>query len=196
MNRLIIIGAGGHGRVIAENAERNGYTDICFVDDNAKGECLGFPIIGTSSDIESLNDGKTDFIIGIGCNAVRKSIAEKYDVNWVTIIHPSAHISKYAKIGKGTIIMAGAVINTCASVGNHCIINTTAVVEHDNTVCDFVHISPGAKLSGTVYVGNNTWVGTGSSVKHDISICDDVVVGAGSVVVNDIKKKGTHYGTI
>ena len=77
MNRLIIIGAGGHGKAIADNALKNGYTDICFIDDDAVGTRLDLPIIGTSADITELNDGKTDFIIGIGNNAVRKEIAEK-----------------------------------------------------------------------------------------------------------------------
>ena len=89
MNKLVIIGAGGHGKGIADNAMKNGYTDICFIDDNSTGKCMDLPIVGTSADIENMNDGNTDFIIGIGSNAVRKKIAEKYNVNWVTLIHPS-----------------------------------------------------------------------------------------------------------
>ena len=99
MNKLIIIGAGGHGKVIADNALKNGYTDICFVDDHATGEVMGFPIVGTSADIPRLDDGKTDFIIGIGNNAVRKTIAEKYAVHWVSLIHPSAQIAACVTIG-------------------------------------------------------------------------------------------------
>lgn len=195
-NRLIIVGAGGHGKVIADNALKNGYTDICFVDDNSAGECMGFPIIGKSADIDKLNDGKTDFVIGVGNNLVRKMIAERYAVNWVTIIHPSAQIAENVSIGKGTVVMAGAVINACAEIGKHSIINTCAVVEHDNVLGDYVHLSPGVTLSGTVTVGERTWIGTGTSVINNITICEDVIVGVGSVVIKDIKNKGTYFGTI
>jgi acetyltransferase-like isoleucine patch superfamily enzyme len=95
---------------------------------------MGFPIIGTSIEIKRLNDENTDFVIGIGNNATRKLIAEKYDVNFVTLVHPSAQIGVNVSIGKGTVVMVGAVINPCSSIGEHCIINTRAVIEHDNVV--------------------------------------------------------------
>ncbi len=196
MNRLIIIGAGGHGKVIADNALKNGYTDISFVDDHTQGECMGFPIIGKSSEIQALNDGRTDFVMGIGNNVIRKMVVEKYNVNWVTLIHPSAQIAVNVSVGVGTVIMAGAVVNTCSTIGEHCIINTGAIVEHDNVIGDYVHISPGVKLSGTVVVGQRTWIGTGTSVKNNIEICEDVIVGVGSVVVKDIKNKGTYFGVV
>ncbi|MBO5069653.1 MAG: acetyltransferase [Roseburia sp.] len=195
-NRLIIVGAGGHGRVVADNALKNGYTNISFIDDHATSDCMGFPIIGTTAEMEALNDGKTDFVIGIGSNEIRKAIAEKYDVSWVTLIHPSAQIAMNVSVGKGTVIMAGAVINACATIGKHCIINTSAVVEHDNVIKDYVHISPGVKLSGTVTVEERSWIGTGTSVINNVTICEDVIVGVGSVVIKDIKTKGTYFGTI
>lgn len=195
-NRLIIIGAGGHGKVIADNAAKNGYTDICFADDHATGSCMGFPIVGTSADISALNDGKTDFIIGVGSNEIRKRIAEAHDVNWVALIHPSAQIAMNVAIGKGTVVMANAVINACATVGEHCIINTGAIVEHDNQIGDYVHLSPGVKLSGTVVIGERTWIGTGTSVINNIEICAEVTVGVGSVVIRDIKAKGTYFGVV
>lgn len=194
MNRLVIIGTGGHGKVIADNALKNGYTNICFVDDTAMGECMGFPIIGTCSDLEKLNDGTTDFIIGIGNNATRKTIAEKYDVNWVTLIHPSAQIAVNVVIGKGTVVMAGAVVNACSSIGEHCIINTCAIVEHDNVLEDHVHISPNATLGGTVRIGECSWIGLGAVVINNIDICADVIVGAGAAVVKNITQSGTYVG--
>ena len=194
MNRLIIIGAGGHGKVIADNALKNGYTDICFVDDRATGKCMDFPIVGTSADIEKLNDGNTDFIIGIGNNAVRKKIAEKYDVNWVSLIHPSAQIAVNVSIGKGTAVMAGAVINACAEIGEHCIINTRAVVEHDNVIEDYVHISPNASLGGTVHIGEQTHIGIGATVINNIDICGNCIIGAGAIIVRNIEDSGTYVG--
>ena len=192
MNKLIIIGAGGHGKVLADNALKNGYSDICFVDDCMTGSCMDFPIVGVCADIPKLNDGYTDFIIGIGNNAVRKRIAETYDVRWVTLIHPSAQIAVNVSIGKGTAVMAGAVINACATVGAHCIINTHAVVEHDNVLEDYVHISPNAALGGAVRIGESSWIGLGTAVINNIDICKNCIVGAGAVVVNNITETGTY----
>ena len=193
-NRLIIIGAGGHGKVIADIAIKNGYTDIQFVDDSAVGNCMGFPIVGTSLDIESFNDGKTDFVIAIGNNKIRKNFAEKYNVNWVSLVHSSAQISEGVTIGKGTVVMACTAINAGARVGDHCIINTGAVVEHDNIIENYVHISPKVALGGTVRVGEQTHVGIGAVVSNDISICEECVIGAGAVVVKNIEKAGTYIG--
>ena len=194
MNRLVIIGTGGHGRVIADLAVKNGYTNICFIDDYATGACLGFPIIGTCDHIEDENDGETDFIIGIGNNSTRKEISEKHKVNWATIIHPSAQIAVGVSIGKGTAIMACAVVNACASVGNHCIINTGAVVEHDNVIGDYAHISSKAALGGNVHIGSLTHVGIGATVRNNTDVCADCTVGAGAVVVKDITESGTYIG--
>lgn len=194
MNRLIIIGAGGHGKVIADIAVKNGYTSIFFVDDNATGECMSFPIIGLCSDVENLDDGNTDFVIGIGNNATRKMIAEKYDVNWVSIIHPSAQIGVNVSIENGTVVMAGAVINPCSSIGEHCIINTRAVIEHDNVVENYAHISPNAALGGTVRIGELTHIGIGATVINNIDICGNCIVGAGAVVIRNITDGGTYVG--
>lgn len=194
MNRLIIVGAGGHGKVIADNALKNGYTDIRFVDDTAIGESMGFPIIGTSNNLEEFHDGKTDFVIGVGDNAIRKKIAEAYDVNWVSIIHPSAQIAFNAVIGAGTVIMANAVVNVCSKVGKHCIINTCAVVEHDNEIGDYTHISPSVALGGIVRIGELTHIGIGSTVKNNVDICSNCTVGAGAVVIKNIQESGTYVG--
>ena len=194
MKSIVIIGASGHGKVIADNALKNGYTDICFVDDYVTGECMDFPIIGKCDDLENLDDGKTDFLIGIGNNATRKVIAEKNRVNWATIIHPSAQIAANVSIGKGTVVMAGAVVNACASIGAHCIINTCAVVEHNNVLEDYVHISPNAALGGTVHIGMNSHIGIGATVSNNIDVCSDCTIGAGAVVVRNIKVCGTYVG--
>ena len=194
MNRLIIVGAGGHGKVIADNAVKNGYTDISFADDRAAGTCMGFPVIGTTDGLLRWNDGATDFVLGIDNNAVRKDIAQKYSVNWVSLIHPSAQIGLHVSVGKGTVVMAGAVINSCARVGEHCIINTGAIVEHDNRLEDFVHLSPGAALGGTVRIGPLTHVGIGAVVRNNITVCGGCIIGAGAVVVRHIHDSGTYIG--
>lgn len=176
-NRLVIIGAGGHGKVIADIAIKKGYTDIVFVDDNVDGTCIGYPIIAKSEKIEDFNDGKTDFVIAIGDNQVRKKIAEKYNVKWVSLIHPSAQVGINVKIGEGTVIMAGAIVNSCTSIGKHCIINSCAVVEHDNLLMNYVRISPNAVLEVTVHIGECAYIGLGASGKYNISICKCFTIG-------------------
>lgn len=194
MNRLIIVGAGGHAKVIADIALKNGYTDINFLDDSAKDDCMGFSVIGACNEIEAFDDGNTDFVIGIGSNNIRKLIAEKYDVNWKTLVHPSAQTAFNTSVGKGTVVMAGAVVNPCTTIGKHCIINTNAVVEHDSVINDYVHISPGVALGGTVHIGKRTHIGIGATVKNNIDICEDCIIGAGTVVVKNINDSGTYVG--
>lgn len=194
MNRLVVIGAGGHGKVIADIALRNGYSDLSFVDDYATGQCMNFPIIGNTELLENLNDGKTDFVIAIGNNKTRSMIAERYHVHWVKLIHPSAQIAYGVEIGEGTVVMAGAVINPDAKVGKHCIVNTCAVVEHDNCLGDYVHVSPNAALGGTVHVGRKSHIGIGAAVRNNITIANDTVIGAGAVVVKDLTEGTTYIG--
>ncbi len=193
-NRLIIIGAGGHGKVIADIALKNGYTDIVFADDKTVGSCIDIPIAYTSEQLQEQNDGNTDFIIAVGNNKVRQKIAEKYLLNWVTLVHPSAQIGMCVELGAGTVVMAGAVINSCATVGKHCIINTCAVVEHDNQIQDYVHISPNAVLGGTVCVGERTHIGIGAMVKNNVKICKNCTVGAGAVVVKNLQEETIYVG--
>ncbi len=194
MNRLIIIGAGGHGRVIADIALKIGYTDVAFVDDKTTGASMGMPIVGTTACLDALDDGATDFVIAIGNNSVRRAIATKHRVNWVSLVHPSAQIGVNVKIGVGTVVMAGAIINPCTTVGSHAIINTGAIIEHDNLIGDYAHISPGATLGGTVTVGELTHVGIGATVKNNIKIADGCTLGAGAVAVKNLSESGTYIG--
>lgn len=193
-NRLFIIGAGGHGKVIADIAQRNRYTDIAFLDDYAEGERMGVPIVGKVAELVSLDDGAADFVIAIGSNAARRQLAEQYDVNYVSLVHPTAVIGTGVTFGRGTVVMAGAVINPCAQLGEHCIVNTCAVVEHDNVLGSYVHISPNAALGGTVHIGAETHIGIGACVRNNTDICEACTIGAGAVVVKNIEESGTYVG--
>lgn len=192
--KLVIIGAGGHGKVIADMALKNGYQDISFIDDNATGKCMGFPIIGNSQLLEKLDKLKNDFIIAIGNNHIRKRIADSHEVNWIKLIHPSAQIAYGVEIAEGTVVMSGAVINSDTIIGRHCIINSCAVIEHDNNLGNYVHISPNAALGGTVTIHDLTHVGIGSTVKNNVTIGSEITVGAGAVVVKDLLECGTYVG--
>ena len=194
MNRLIIIGASGHGKVIADIAVKNGYEDIAFLDDNAEAtECAGFPIIGKVSDC--VQNQHCDFIVAIGNSKARERIQNSLNgYHVITLIHPDAVVSRRVKIGRGSVVMAGAVINSDTVIGDGCIINTCASVDHDNRIGDFVHAAVGSHLCGTVVIGNHTWIGAGATVSNNVAVCDNCMIGAGTVVIKDIKEKGTYVG--
>lgn len=197
MKRLIIIGASGHGKVVADIAKKNGYDEIVFLDDNEIiTECLGFPVIGcVSAYVDYIDD--CDFFVAIGNLEARERIYNDliaFGGNVVTLIHPSAVIANSVTVGYGTVVMAGAVINPSVAIGNGCIINTCASVDHDCIIGDLTHISVGAHLAGTVVVRESTIIGIGASVSNNIEITSDCIIGAGAVVVNDIKEKGTYVG--
>lgn len=193
MRKLAIIGASGHGKVVADIARRNGYKEIVFLDDNDSiHECGGYPVIGKSSEAGTID---TDVIIGIGNAGVRKQIQKSIsDEKLVTLIHPDAVVAEDVAIGKGTVVMAGAVINPGVRIGKGCIINTCSSVDHDCIVEDFVHVAVGSHLCGTVNVGTGTWIGAGVTAINNIFICPDCMIGAGTVIVNDIWESGTYVG--
>lgn len=187
-NPVAVIGASGHGYVVADCIKsNNSLSFVGFFDDD-----ITKKVLGTVIDCVKYSD--YNFVFGIGDNATRSKIAAKTQVKWATIIHSSAVVSSSAEIGEGTVVMPGAIVNARAKIGKHCIINSGAVVEHDNVIEDFVHISVGAKLGGTVHVGKGSVIGIGSVIKNNIDICKNCVIGAGAVVVDNIKKEGTYVG--
>ncbi len=204
MNKeVFIIGAGGHAKVIANVINKSGDIVKGFLDDNIEiGTVIikekNYKVIGTFEDIVhlQLKYPNAEFIIGIGNNELRKKIAEKYDeiLNFYTAIDSNSQIALDVEIGKGSAILANACINTSAKIGKHCIINTAAIIEHDNILEDYVHVSPNATLSGTVKVGKLTHIGSGAVVKNNIDICGNCVIGAGAVIVKEIKEKGIYVG--
>ncbi len=196
MRKLVIIGASGHGKVIADIAVQNGYDDILFLDDDpATKECGSFPVVGTSKD--SVNYVEYDFIVGIGDAQIRERIQEQLEnegLHIITLIHPSVVVAESAVIQSGTVVMAGVVINPGTRIGKGCIINTCSSVDHDCTISDYVHVSVGAHVAGMVHIGARTWIGAGATVINNLSICGDCMIGAGAVVVKDIECKGTYKG--
>lgn len=191
---IIIIGAGGHAAVVADIVYKCGLSLKGFLDDFvvAGTEILGAKVLGR---VESCAEyGDCSFIIGIGDNHIRQRIAGVYQLEYATVVHPSAVISSQVLIGSGTVVMAGCVINPRTVIGGHCIINTRAGIDHDNTLGDFVHVSPGGVTGGTVSIGSLTHIGLGACVKNNINICENVVVGAGAAVVKDIVNPGVYVG--
>ena len=195
MREVIIVGASALGKVVANIVMKSGDKVFGFLDDNPEvGDFFcGFPVLGSTDKWQKIQN--KNFIIAIGNPGIRESLSRKIRGDFYTAIHPSAQISLLdVKIGEGTTIMANAVINSGAYVGRHCIINSAAVVEHDNQISDFVHISVGAKVAGTVNIGTRTWIGMGACINNNLSICSDCMVGAGAVVVKSIERSGTYIG--
>lgn len=189
--QLVIIGAGGHGKVTADLAKKLGYERILFLDD-----ALIQGVEGKVSEFVRYV-GCSDFFVAIGNNMVRKRIAEELKSKGavlVSLIHPNAVVSDNVRIGKGTVVMAGAVVNTDTVLGDGVIVNTCASVDHDCCVGDYVHVAVGAHVCGAVTVREYTWIGAGATLINNISICEKCVIGAGAVIVHSINAEGTYIG--
>ena len=197
-DKLLIIGAGGHGKVVADIAlKMDRWKEIAFLDDNEDIKTsMGIEVIGKSADMyRYIKD--YDIFVAIGTNEMRKIIQEKLEVrgaNIPVLIHPEAVIGREVEIGVGTVIMAGVVVNCCTIIGKGCIINTGTTIDHDNVIEDYVHISPGVHTAGAVRIGKGTWLGIGSIVSNNITITSGCTIGAGAVVVKDIDKSGNYVG--
>lgn len=193
MKKLVIIGASGHGRVIADIGKLCGYSEIVFLDDNEKIKICGeYPVVGKSS---SLQETRGDVAVAIGNADSRQRIIKDMDeTRLVTLVHPSAVVAEGVKMGAGTVVMAGVVVNPGTETGVGCIINTASSIDHDCMLGDFVHVAVGAHVAGNVSIGDKTWIGAGATVSNNITICGDCTIGAGAVVIRDIGEAGTYVG--
>ncbi|GGD65605.1 putative acetyltransferase EpsM [Paenibacillus nasutitermitis] len=197
----MLIGGGGHGRVVADMAETTGdYRIIAVADDKftaielKSGVCYGPPAM-----VRKLlrTDIEMQAIIAIGDNRMRFMMAERLGIaleRYALIIHPGAYISQYAAISRGTVIMPGAVVNTGARIDSHAIINSGAIIEHDAEIGPFAHISPGAALAGGVRVGEGAHVGIGASVIQSVRLGSWSILGAGGAAIRDIPGGTTAVG--
>ena len=197
-DKLMIIGASGHGKVIADIAICMGkYDEIAFLDDDEQiSDCMGFPVLGRTKEVIQYADDY-DMIVAIGNARIRQrmmNVIDDVNGDLATLIHPHAVISAYARIGRGTVVMPGAVVNAGAVIGKGCIINTGATVDHDCILGDYVHVAVGAHLAGTVTIEVGTWIGIGAAVSNNLHICQNCMIGAGAVVVQDLMESGTYVG--
>jgi sugar O-acyltransferase (sialic acid O-acetyltransferase NeuD family) len=200
MKRLSILGAGGHGKVVGDAADASGnWAEIAYYDDAwpQLKENGPWQVIGPIRSFIEKPSADSDVVVAIGNNALRAQLSTallERDLKLVSVIHPDAHLSKYASIGPGTVIFAGAVVNIGADIGPACIINTGAIIEHDCVLGQAVHVSPGAKLAGAVTIGDASWVGIGACIRQQITIGHNVTIGAGAVVVSSLPDNVTAVG--
>lgn len=198
-NDIIIIGYSGHGLVVSDAALASKmnlkyYSEINIQVKNP----YNLLYIGNENNEEfSAWNSENKYILGIGDNTIRHKIAlfiVSKNKEILNVIHPTASISDSVLIGKGNFISKQTSINPLVQIGNFCIINTGAIIEHECIIMDAVHIAPGAVLAGNVTVGERTFVGANSVIKQDITIGKNVIIGAGSVIINDIEDGKTVVG--
>jgi sugar O-acyltransferase (sialic acid O-acetyltransferase NeuD family) len=185
--QLWILGAGGHGRVVADAARATRrWADILFFDDGLAEQTLvgSWLVQGSSGRFFASESAATDRIVAIGDNRRRHdAIGCCQGGPLAVVLHPSAVVSIDARLGAGTFVAAGAVVCIGADIGSGVIVNTCASVDHDCRLGAAVHVGPGARLGGAVTVGDRSWIGLGATVRHQARIGSDSVVGAGAVVL-------------
>ena len=191
MAKLLILGAGGHGKVVSEIAQlMKQWEETAFLDDREDiSEVLGISIAGKLADLPALRSEYEYAFVAIGSNTARLKWIKKLSQHGFKIpilIHPSSIVSAKSSIEEGTVIMAGAVINPDTRIGRSCIINTASTIDHDCILQDGVHTSPGVHLGGTIKIGERTWICIGATIINNINIGCDSVIAAGAVVTKDV----------
>lgn len=197
--RLAILGASGHGKVVADTALQAGWQDIVFFDDAWPNLKLNgaWPVMGDSELLARSLDSFDGVVVGVGNNTVR--LRKTYELaslgaRLATLVHPRAVVSPYAELGPGSVVFAGAVLQVDCRLGMSCIVNTGATIDHDCRLGAGVHISPGVNLAGGVRVGDCSWIGIGSTVKQLVCIGSEVMVGVGAAVIADVPDGQTVIG--
>jgi sugar O-acyltransferase (sialic acid O-acetyltransferase NeuD family) len=202
MKKLLVMGASGHGKVVADAALAASFDVIAFADeDPAKRglRLLGIEVraIGLEETIRLCRESEAEPVVAIGSNAARRRVflaLRDSGLEPATIVHPAATVAPSASLGAGTVVFAGVVVNPDTTVGENVILNTGATIDHDNHIGSHAHISPGAHLGGTVTVGEGTHVGIGSTIKNNVAVGAWSVIGAGSAVVRDVPDGVVAYG--
>jgi sugar O-acyltransferase (sialic acid O-acetyltransferase NeuD family) len=192
LNHLLVLGAGGHGVVVADAAELSGnWNRILFLDDRYPSLSLleDWPVVGQCADLEQHLNTSGQVVVAIGNAEARISLLKEATAAGyqpVSVTHPTSSVSRLASIGAGSVVLANAVVSARAAIGVGCIVNNSATVDHDCRLSDGVHIGPGAHLAADVLVGENSWVGIGSAVRQGVAIGRNAMIAAGAAVVRDV----------
>jgi sugar O-acyltransferase (sialic acid O-acetyltransferase NeuD family) len=196
MDKILLIGAGGHARSCIDVLEEENQFEIAGLiekGESISNESLGYPVIGTDDDLKVLRQQYKNALITVGQIKIPKiriklyQLLKELDFTLPVIVSSQAYVSKHAQIGEGSIIMHGVIINANAKIGNNCIINNRALIEHDAIIGNHSHIATGAIVNGGVSVGSESFIGSGVVTKQYISIGNNCSVGAGVTLKSDVK---------
>ena len=201
-NTLLILGAGGHAKVVADSAlASDQWQSVAFLDDrfpdlNRNGH---WPVIGRITDLESFVEDYPYMALGVGVSYDNLRLewlsrGLKAGALFLPVIHPASMVSTFASVGKGSVIFAGAIVNIGSSIGEGCILNTNCTLDHDCFIGNGSHVSPGAILAGNVCTQERVWIGMGAQVIQGVTLGADTVIGAGAVVLNDVTSGSTVVG--
>lgn len=200
MQKIVIVGAGAHSKVVLDILQETQIYEIVGLLDCCEHKTvLGVPVVGTDDKLESLyEEGVRTAFVAIGSNQTREKVTKQVKAlgfSLATIVSRNAVVSRYAAIEEGTIVMPGAVINAGASIGEGCIINTNASVDHDCRIGAFSHIAPGCAVSGSTIIGQGSFLGTGCRVIDKLTLGPNLMAGAGATIVCDMPGNCTVVGT-
>jgi sugar O-acyltransferase (sialic acid O-acetyltransferase NeuD family) len=203
--KVVIIGASGHGKVVAESLLRQGQFDLLgFVDDNPdiRGSISGIDVLGPQEILSRLKEerGLAGVVLGLGSNFLRASVAQELslrhpDLFFATVVHPNAQIARDVVIGGGTVVMPGVVVNPGCRIGPHCIINTGSSLDHDSELGAYASLAPGVRTGGGCRVGVSSAIGIAAVLSHGVCIGDHTVIGAGSLVLEAVGDLKVAYGS-
>jgi sugar O-acyltransferase (sialic acid O-acetyltransferase NeuD family) len=207
MKKIIIIGSGGHAKIIYQEIHKlNKLKFIGFIDEIKKKKTLikkikskKLTVLGNINYLKKIYDNKTYLIIGIGNNFIREHVVRQIEkkikfVKWATVISKDSIISKDVTIGIGSIVVSGSVINTETKIGKHCIINTKSLIEHNNLIENYASCGPSTVTGGNVTIKKNAFIGIRSTIKNNITIGKNVIIGANSLVLKNCIQNYIYYG--
>jgi len=202
-NHCVIVGCGGHGRVVLDVLRNAGrFEPVCFVDSNLEfhGRHVdGIPVVGLVDDLPRLRDeqGVQHAIVAIGDNGVRRKFAERiegFGIELINAVHPSANIALNANLGRNVVVAAGALVSAHVQIGDSVILNTGCIVDHESMIGTATHVCPGARIAGRVVIDSGAFVGIGSTIIQNLRVGCEAVVGAGAVVIRDVAPLSTVVG--
>lgn len=201
---VLIFGASGHAKVVIDIVEKTGMFSVRgLFDDNAAlhgQQVYGYGVMGGRDEILARDTPKLHgLVVAIGSNSIRSEVAAWLIVRGAclseALVHPSAQLARGVQVGAGSVVMAGAVINSDSRVGRNAIVNTGAIIDHDCIIGDGVHVAPGATICGGVEVGEQALIGAGAVVHPNVRIGNKVIVGAGATVLDNIEDGMTVVGS-
>ena len=198
--RLLLYGAGGHGKVVADAAEKAGCFELAgFVDDKPLTEFFGLPVLGDAEALSGVRHSGVEYAVScVGDNEIREMLDEtllEAGFSFATVIHPSAQVARETVIGEGTVVMPGAIVGPGTVLGRSCVVNTSASIDHDCRLGNYVHVAPGASICGGVRIGSHSLVGVGASILPNIKIGPGAIVAGGATVTSDVPDDATVAGT-